>query len=569
MGERPDQAGHRAAGIRFSEQLPSGVGETLLAADHLLEHHASFAAGLQLRLPAGERLPGGIDRLRPLAMREIECLQFAFHGGHALGQRRDRAFPCGGRLHHSGELEPGRVDPRPPGVGDAVGLLDAGGGTVQFGLQLLTRLFQFVDLRCAVGHRLPGPCGMLVRTGRGLLAGGQTVDQSERFRLDAGNIGLGRRDGLDRGHLFAGSPLQVVLEPGLLGFEFTPPCAEHREGGLGGRCPRRVGGKRRPRRLKTRLQFHLYGGECRGVIGRVVGPALGRGECVAGLGKRALDAGHGRIDIGQILGGGSQSQRTKPVGHLLPAACPCGLMTHGLQPARDLAYDVGEPLAVLLAALQAAERLGPPRPEAGDAGGFLEDGPAIAARGHEQRIDAALLNDTVGLGRGARAREEFADVAEPRGFAVDEVFVLSAAVDAAGDLHLRGIEREQVVGVVEDERHFRRIERLAAARSGEDHVGHVAATQAADRLLAEHPLDGIDDVRLARSVGADDRSDARGKLEPRPVGKALEAEQFEGREPGHEDSSVGGAALAAPSPAGASSSVDAEGMSRILAEASS
>ena len=51
--------------------------------------------------------------------------------------------------------------------------------------------------------------------------------------------------------------------------------------------------------------------------------------------------------------------------------------------------------------------------------------------------------------------------------------------------------------------------------------------EAAGRLLAEHPLDGVDDVRLAGAVRPHDDGDAVRELEPRPVREALEAEEFE------------------------------------------
>ena len=68
---------------------------------------------------------------------------------------------------------------------------------------------------------------------------------------------------------------------------------------------------------------------------------------------------------------------------------------------------------------------------------------------------------------------------------------------------------------------------LRRGRAVEDDVGHLLAAQALDALLAEHPLDGVDDVALARAVGPDDDGDAGRELEPRLVGKALEADKFE------------------------------------------
>ena len=61
--------------------------------------------------------------------------------------------------------------------------------------------------------------------------------------------------------------------------------------------------------------------------------------------------------------------------------------------------------------------------------------------------------------------KQVADVAEPAGLAVDEVLALAAAVDAAGDVDLAGVDRQLAVGVVEGERDFGGAERAARSRS--------------------------------------------------------------------------------------------------------
>jgi hypothetical protein len=95
------------------------------------------------------------------------------------------------------------------------------------------------------------------------------------------------------------------------------------------------------------------------------------------------------------------------------------------------------------------------------------------------------------------------------GLAIDQVLPFAAAIDAAGDVHFGGVDRQAAIGIVEDERRFGRVHRLAAAvaRALEDDVGHLLAAEALGRLLAKHPFDGVDDVRLARTVGPDDDRD--------------------------------------------------------------
>ena len=79
--------------------------------------------------------------------------------------------------------------------------------------------------------------------------------------------------------------------------------------------------------------------------------------------------------------------------------------------------------------------------------------------------------------------------------------------------------------VVEDQGHLGEAQRLALVGPREDDVLHLLAAQAGGALLAEHPLDGVDDVALAAAVGSDDDGDAVPELELRLVGEALEAMQ--------------------------------------------
>ena len=209
-----------------------------------------------------------------------------------------------------------------------------------------------------------------------------------------------------------------------------------------------------------------------------------------------------------------------------------GLGADAAEPIFNLIDDVGEPQQVLLDVFEPPQGLDLPHLEAADAGGLLEDHAAVARRRLQQAVDFALLDDAVGLRAHAGARQKVADVAEPGGIAIDEVFAFAAAIDAAGDMHLGRVERQQPVGVVESERDFGGVQGPAAAGAVEDDVGHFAAAEALDALFAQHPLDGVDDVRLARAVRPHHHRDARRKLEPGAVGETLETDDFEGLEHG-------------------------------------
>ena len=165
--------------------------------------------------------------------------------------------------------------------------------------------------------------------------------------------------------------------------------------------------------------------------------------------------------------------------------------------------------------------------ETADPGRFLEDHTAVLGRRLQQNVNLTLLDDAVGLGAHARAGKQIANIAQAGRIAVDQILALAATINAARDLDLGGIDGQQMFRVVEGQRDFGRVHGSATARAVENHVGHLAATQTFDALLAERPFDGINHVRLARSVGADDDGNTLGKLEPRSVGKTLKTDEFE------------------------------------------
>ena len=78
--------------------------------------------------------------------------------------------------------------------------------------------------------------------------------------------------------------------------------------------------------------------------------------------------------------------------------------------------------------------------EAGDAGGFLEDGAAVQRFGAEELADALLADDGVGFATEASPHEDVLNVAEPADLAVEEVFAVAGPEEAAGDGELAGAD---------------------------------------------------------------------------------------------------------------------------------
>jgi hypothetical protein len=89
------------------------------------------------------------------------------------------------------------------------------------------------------------------------------------------------------------------------------------------------------------------------------------------------------------------------------------------------------------------------------------------------------------------------------------------------------IHGQQALRVIENERRLGRVQGTSIRRAVEDDVRHLLAAEAFDALLAKHPFDGVDNVRFARPVGANDDRNAALKLEARLVGKTLKADEFE------------------------------------------
>ena len=76
--------------------------------------------------------------------------------------------------------------------------------------------------------------------------------------------------------------------------------------------------------------------------------------------------------------------------------------------------------------------------------------------------------------------------------------------------------------VVEDELDRRAADRLALAGAVEDDVLHRLAAQRGRLRFAQHPANGVDDVRLAAAVGTDDADELAGRADRRGVHERLE-----------------------------------------------
>ena len=206
---------------------------------------------------------------------------------------------------------------------------------------------------------------------------------------------------------------------------------------------------------------------------------------------------------------------------------PAGLDLHAAKPLVDFLDDVVHAQQILIDLLELALGFLLLDFVFGDARGFFKDQPALFGVGFEQRGDAALLDHAVGIDAHAGIQKQLADVLEARERVVDLIFAGAVAKEPPADGHFIDIEIEHAraifaLGVIEDEHDFRHAGRLAAAGAVEDDVHHRVAAQALGGLLAEHPLEAVNDVALAATVGPDDAGDRGIEDELRAVGEALE-----------------------------------------------
>ena len=201
------------------------------------------------------------------------------------------------------------------------------------------------------------------------------------------------------------------------------------------------------------------------------------------------------------------------------AAC----RSRGLSLLLDLVDDVAQPDHVLLDGLQLAHGLVLAAPVLEQAGRFLDEGAALLRAAGDDPLQAVLADDRGELAAHPEVGQQFLDVDEARGGAVEQVLALAGAEELAGDHYLLVVEGDGAAGVVEGEGDLGHAQRAALVAAREDDVLHLAAAQVARALLPHHPQEGLGDVALAGAVGPDDDADARLELQGGAVGEGLEA----------------------------------------------
>ena len=191
---------------------------------------------------------------------------------------------------------------------------------------------------------------------------------------------------------------------------------------------------------------------------------------------------------------------------------------------RDLVADSQE---VVLRAGELALRFILAVAEAGDACRFFKYLAPVGRLGGNDLADTSLPDDRIPVAAETGVHQKLRNIAQTHQLAVDIVLALAAAVAAAGDAHLVGVQRENARRVVQHKRHLRKAHCAALFCAAENDVLHFSAAQHPRFLLAHDPQKRVRQIGLSAAVGSDDHRYILFKAQPRLFGKRLEALEFQ------------------------------------------
>jgi hypothetical protein len=527
---------HQRVGVR-AEGPADGRPQVRGSVDQVPEH-ADGPASLQPE----ERRAGRFGQLRVAGVHDLlashQALLLGLEGGDPCGQLLPLAVQDAQAF---GERRPGRIE----AFDLRSQLVHAGLGTPGAAPEILHRLVQSGELGVVPGQG-PAQRLRLRAADRPLLADSAALvlrvlaAPAGRSKRRLGRLQLplaGRQRGVHLGQRLLG-PSQLVLQGE------QPPGAVLRlrqafaRAGLlpDGLAERLVAGRLR----LLRREVLLLGRGAPGVGQRAlaVEPRDLRvevGQALVGLALRGLHVGPGRratFAVGEQLAQAGGGQPDRELGGLggerLVTAGQLGLLLEWLQLAAELAHEVLQAVEVGLqaghlpfGALAAASVLGDPRR-------LLDELPALLGPGGQHRLQLALPHDRVLGAPHPGVGQQLVDVHQPHGPAAEPVLALARSEQGPADLDLRRGHRDQPGAVVDDHPDLGHPQGRLRGGAGEDHVGHLRASERPRPLFAEHPGDGVDDVGLAGAIGADDHTGARAELERGLVREGLEPAKRQG-----------------------------------------
>ena len=242
-----------------------------------------------------------------------------------------------------------------------------------------------------------------------------------------------------------------------------------------------------------------------------------------GLVSHLLHEGAGQLD--QVVGKHPKSSVACVGLDRGRSARSLSLATERPELAADLTREVVDPGEVDLHRLHLAQRPFLALAMLQDTGSLLDEAASFLGSGTQDGIELPLADDDMHLVADAGVGEQLLDVQQPAGRAIDGVLGAAVAKHRPSDRDLGVVDRERAIGVVDRQRHLGPPKGSSTGGAGENDVLHLAATQGLGTLLAHHPGEGVNDVRLACTVRADDAGDSGLELQRGCRRKRLEAPQ--------------------------------------------
>ena len=152
---------------------------------------------------------------------------------------------------------------------------------------------------------------------------------------------------------------------------------------------------------------------------------------------------------------------------------------------------------------------------------LLEQRPPFLRSKRERLVDHPLADEQERVVGEMPGVEQVDEVAQADPLLVQQVVVLTRAVQAPPELEDRVVDRQQAIGVVDHERDVGHALRRAPVRPGPDDVLGLARPEGAS-LLPQGPAQGVGEVALARAVRPHHGADPAAELDVGPFGERLE-----------------------------------------------
>ena len=211
---------------------------------------------------------------------------------------------------------------------------------------------------------------------------------------------------------------------------------------------------------------------------------------------------------------------------LAPMLRDLGLTPEGLEARLNFRHQIAQPIQVAARPRQPLLGLVAPGLKPPDARDILEKTSPLLRALPQRRVDLALAHDRSAASANPAGAHQIDDVAQAHPRAVEGVFAVARAKQAATDDDFRVGRRQPGVGVVEYQLHLGHARTRAGCRAAKDDVLCAPYPQRPQRLLAKRPTDGVNKVALAGSVRADHRRYAGRQLDNGAPGKCLEPLQL-------------------------------------------